>query len=119
MSIKRFLVLVLAAVAGLSLAACGGSAPATLKVNVKAKDIAFDVTTIEAQVGQPVEVTYENTGALEHNFVLKEFNVNEKVQPGQTVTFTFTPTTEGSFQYYCDVPGHTEAGMVGTLVVKP
>jgi len=118
-SIKRILILFLAAAALLGLAACSASAPAALKVEVKARDIAFDVTTIEAKVGQPVELTYENIGALEHNFVIEDFNVNETVKPGETLTFSFVADEAGAFDYKCNVPGHTEAGMVGTLVVKP
>jgi plastocyanin len=120
MNIKRLIILTLATVALVSLAACGGSGgPPPLDVTIKAKDIAFDVTAFEVKKGQTVNVTYENIGALEHNFVFKEFNVNEKAQPGQTITFSFTPSSEGTFTYYCNIAGHTEAGMVGTLTVTP
>jgi uncharacterized cupredoxin-like copper-binding protein len=37
--------------------------------------------------------------------------------PGATGTVTFTPTEPGTYEYFCTVAGHKEAGMVGTLTV--
>ena len=38
---------------------------------------------------------------------------------GGSGTLEFTPTEPGEYEYYCTVPGHKEAGMLGTLVVEP
>jgi uncharacterized cupredoxin-like copper-binding protein len=115
-------ILAVAVIASLSLAACGGGspAPAPLVVNLKAEDIKYDATTLTAKVGQPVTVNIQNTGALEHSFVIDQFSVKlEHIQAGQTSTITFTPTTAGTYEFYCDVPGHKDAGMKGTLTVNP
>jgi plastocyanin len=119
--IKRTALFLMATLALTALAACSGSSGSTeaLNITIQAEDIKFDTTTITARVGQTVNVTYQNVGALEHNFLIDEFGVEEKVQPGQTITFSFTPTSAGTYQYYCNVPGHIEAGMVGTLTVNP
>jgi uncharacterized cupredoxin-like copper-binding protein len=37
---------------------------------------------------------------------------------GQTGVLEFTPTKPGTYEFFCTVAGHKEAGMVGTLVVK-
>jgi uncharacterized cupredoxin-like copper-binding protein len=39
-------------------------------------------------------------------------------EPGASNHLSFTPTKPGNYQFYCTVPGHKEAGMVGTLVVN-
>ena len=31
---------------------------------------------------------------------------------------TFTPSKAGTYEFFCTVAGHKEAGMVGTLTVK-
>jgi azurin len=39
--------------------------------------------------------------------------------PGESVTLTFTaPSAPGEYPYVCSFPGHTQVGMVGTMVVK-
>ena len=37
---------------------------------------------------------------------------------GQMATLEFTPTKPGTYEFFCTVAGHKEAGMKGTLVVK-
>ena len=39
------------------------------------------------------------------------------VSPGGTSSVTVT-LKKGSYEYYCPVPGHKQAGMVGTLTVQ-
>ncbi|MBI3241665.1 MAG: cupredoxin domain-containing protein [Chloroflexi bacterium] len=122
MNIKRFFfIAAVVAAFSLALAACGGgtSAPEPLNITIHARDIAFDVTAIDAKVNQTVNVTYINDGALEHTFLIDNMVAEQKVAVGQTITFSFTPSAAGTFQYYCNVPGHKEALMVGTLTVAP
>jgi len=127
MNKKRFhiLGLVLALVGGLTLVACGSAAtaapptPAPLVINLKAEDIKFDTMSLTAKVGQPVTLNFLNAGSLEHSFVIEALNVKlEHVQAGQTATVTFTPASAGTFDFYCDIPGHKDAGMKGTLTVS-
>ena len=115
--------MVVGLVVALALSACGGgggsTGPEPLDVTLKADNtFAYDVTTLNAKVGQTVNVTLENSGALEHTFLIDELSVNSgTVAGGQSGTVTFTPSTAGTYTYYCNVPGHKEGGMVGTLTV--
>ncbi len=114
---SKKLVLVLALMA-LGLVACGGGAQ-TVSLNLKGEDIKYDQTALTAKAGDAVTVTFQNSGALEHSFVIDALNVKiEKVQPGQSGTATFSPAA-GTYIFYCDIPGHKEAGMTGTLTVNP
>ena len=124
MNNKRFSFLIAALIACAVLAACGGGGggggTSALDVTLKGEDIKFDTTSLTATVGQTVNVTLQNAGVLEHSFIVDELNVRiEKVPAGQTGTASFTPSSAGTYTYYCDVPGHKEAGMTGTLTVNP
>ncbi|HLE29503.1 MAG TPA: cupredoxin domain-containing protein [Anaerolineales bacterium] len=106
-------------IATVVLTACGGGGQTT-GVTVKAEDLKFTPNTLTAKVGDSVTVNLQNAGALEHSFIIDEFSVRlEGVQPGQTGSVSFTPSAAGTYTFYCDVPGHKEAGMVGTLTVNP
>jgi nitrite reductase (NO-forming) len=116
----------------LSLAACGGgdaqqpgapaeapAAPAATDVTVEVgNDLAFHPSTVEVPAGQTLNVTMPNSGALEHNWVWEE---NDEVflhaNPGETDTGSITFDTAGDHPFYCSIPGHREAGMVGTVTV--
>jgi plastocyanin len=114
------------ALVALVLTACGGGGSngdgnGAESVTVKAMDtFKFDPPTLTAKVGQTVNVTLDNQGVLDHNFVIQELAVSLGPVPGgQTHSGSFTPSAAGTYTYYCDVPGHREAGMEGTLTVNP
>lgn len=127
-------------------AACGRSEETTSvqDVSVVATDIVYDVMQLEVTANRPVRLTLENDGALEHDFSIREIGVHDvhaaegaaddhamsedaheldlhvaAPPDGGSAVLEFTPTEAGEYEYYCTVPGHKEAGMVGTLVVTP
>jgi uncharacterized cupredoxin-like copper-binding protein len=109
------------AVAGLVVlvAAAVYAGVAAQKVTVVAKEFSYTPSRITVKAGQPVQVVLDNKGVLEHDFVLDRFRVKMgAIQPGKTGTVTFTPNAKGTFEFYCSIPGHKEAGMKGTLVVQ-
>jgi nitrite reductase (NO-forming) len=87
-------------------------------VSIEAQDIAFSQTEIAVKPGDTIEMT--NTGQLPHDFTVDELGIKE-VTPsnGDTVTITIPEDAEpGDFEFYCSVPGHKQAGMVGTLTIE-
>ncbi|MGB8646497.1 MAG: cupredoxin domain-containing protein [Anaerolineae bacterium] len=121
---KKFMVLVLMLVAVAALAvACGGgsssSGSSTVDVTITGTDFKFDPATINAKAGQTVNVTFVNKGQSAHTFVVKDANVNIRADVGQTTKVTFTaPAKAGTYPITCDVPGHADQGMTGSLVVQ-
>jgi plastocyanin len=117
------LVIVIAAVAAL-IAACGpgassgGGGANDLNVTITGTEFKYDPNTINASPGQKVNVTLVNKGSVKHTFVLTEANINISADAGQSATGSFTAPAAGTYSFFCDQPGHKDAGMVGTLTVK-
>jgi plastocyanin len=80
---------------------------------------AFDRTELRAKVGETVALRLENQDTQSHSFDIDEFTVHALLPAGATSLALFTPSTPGSYTFYCSIPGHREAGMVGRLVVEP
>jgi uncharacterized cupredoxin-like copper-binding protein len=117
MRMKQWLVGMLLVV--LLLTACGSEERPVQARTLQAQDISFDVKTLTVQAGAPVALTYINQGSIDHAFKIDGLAAEQKVRPGQTTVFQFTPKTPGTYTFVCAIPGHELAGMVGTLTVEP
>lgn len=97
---------------------CGSPAAQAGQYSVAMVDINFDPKQLTIPANTPVTVNLVNKGAAVHNFNIDALNVHSgDYQPGQTGTVTINAPA-GTYQYYCNIPGHKEAGMVGTLTVQ-
>ena len=87
-------------------------------IRVEAKEFAFDPTDIEAPADTPFTVELVNVGAIEHNFNVTGYEDQLiETRAGETATGEYT-VPAGEYEIYCSIPGHKEAGMVGTLTVS-
>jgi plastocyanin len=81
-------------------------------------DINFNPKEITIPANTDVTINLTNNGATVHNFVIDALNVHSgDYSAGQTGTVTIN-AAPGSYEYYCSIPGHKQAGMVGTLIVQ-
>jgi len=95
----------------------GASPPQVLEIQITAQDIRWEVGKLEVQVGQPVRFVITNEGLLDHNFELQELGIDENIAAGETIEINAVFEKVGEFVFRCNVPGHAEAGMVGTVTV--
>lgn len=79
----------------------------------------FDQAELHSRVGETIALRLENTDTMVHSFDIDAFDVHVSLPTGTPALAVFTATTPGSYTFYCRIPGHTEAGMVGTLIVSP
>lgn len=86
-------------------------------LEVTTVDIDFEPTTLEIAADTDVTVTLTNEGATAHDFSIDDLEIFEVVEPGETKEFTINAPA-GGYEYFCSVPGHKEAGMVGALTVS-
>ena len=118
----------------------GASQQPVTEITVEASDFTYEPVTITVPAGQPVTLMLKNVGKVEHDFVVDNINVadvkasdsgpathhqmdqNEYdlhffAKAGETATLQFTAMEPGTYEIFCSVEGHKEAGMIGELIV--
>jgi uncharacterized cupredoxin-like copper-binding protein len=117
------------------------------EVSVIMRDIAFEPTVIEMRRGETLRLNFENRGALVHDFSVDSMPMGRMEMTGGTSgdgddghdghdghgpesamhmalaagehgMIEFEATEAGEYVYYCNEPGHREAGMHGILRVS-
>jgi plastocyanin len=80
----------------------------------------FDRKPLAAKPGR-VTIVMDNPSELSHNVALEgpgiETQLGEVVAQDGTSKISAT-VKPGRYTFFCSVPGHREAGMVGTLIVR-
>ncbi len=73
---------------------------------------------LKANVGDVVKITLFSGEGAGHNFYLDEFGVKsaDVTGLGNSVSVEFVVDKEGTFSYYCAIPGHRQAGMEGKFI---
>ena len=133
---KRLVMYVTILALALLLVACGGGddESETASLTFEGNDsLQFNPATASVPAGSEVTVTFNNTGALEHSWVLVANDADTAtvtdaaainsastgtVAGGASDSLTFTAPAAGTYKYVCTVPGHAAGGMVGTLTVN-
>jgi len=100
----------------------GGGAPAvakggTLEVDTdKTGQLAYVTNRATAPAGK-LTVESRNEASIPHDIVIDGKGNGAEVTGGGVSKFTAT-FAKGTYTFYCSVPGHRQAGMVGKLTVK-
>jgi uncharacterized cupredoxin-like copper-binding protein len=129
-------------VVALLAAACGGDDDdgSSTEIDVSMEEFMFTPTEWTVAAGEEITVNLENTGSVEHEFVILRPGVTveseadlpeteeelladfvyweDEVEPGDTKTVTFTAPAAGTYQVLCAIEDHFDAGMTGTLTVE-
>lgn len=92
-----------------------GNAQTTVTVGMF--EYRFDLSQATVPSGQ-VTFVITNRGSEVHNFSIAGARSGTLLSPGQSETYTLG-LPAGTYTYQCDVPFHTDRGMIGSLTVTP
>jgi uncharacterized cupredoxin-like copper-binding protein len=109
----------------------------TITLGNSANELKFEPSDIEFQAGQRYKLHLTNPSQQKHYFTAKDFAdiiwtqkvdagrveikgaIHElELRPGTEADWVFVPLKPGKYNLRCPIAGHTEAGMVGEIVVN-
>jgi len=75
--------------------------------------------TIVVKTGDKIKINVINSDGITHNIALPELGVYSSMisSKGASASIVFEATEPGEYSYFCTVPGHKEAGMIGKLII--
>jgi Cupredoxin-like domain len=102
--------------------ASAGSAGVAVEPTVSAvltvEKNAFVQTSLDMRDGEILGLFIVNNDPFPHSFDVDGLDLHVQLLPNSTTAVAISPTGAGSTEFYCGVPGHRDAGMVGTLSVE-
>ena len=97
-----------------------GSASSVALEAVSGADLAYKEKSASAKAGE-VTIDFTNPQSTPHNVYIED-EAGEDVAETETISESSASTKAelepGTYTFFCDIPGHREAGMEGTLTVK-
>lgn len=87
------------------------------EIVVTSTEFGFSPSSTTGTVGESINVVLVNDGNVTHDWSIPDLGVRIVANPGQQASAGFTLDAAGSYRVLCSIPGHVEAGMIGTLEV--
>jgi uncharacterized cupredoxin-like copper-binding protein len=100
-------------------------------------ELKFFPDSLQFESGKQYKLLLDNPSPTKHYFTSKDFadaSWTKKVEagkvevkgaihelelkPGATAEWVLTPMRSGKYELHCSVVGHTEAGMIGNIVIN-
>jgi plastocyanin len=101
----------------------GGGAGGGSTVNISTPsgtELAYDQKAVSAKAGS-VTIDFTNNESISHDVAIESPSGDTVGQTDLVASGTANTTVDlqpGTYQFFCTVPGHREAGMQGTLTIK-
>lgn len=87
------------------------------KVTLEAGNFYFKPNAVTIAANTAVVFEIKNVAEIPHNFSIDALKISVALDPGKTTEVTINAPA-GSYEFYCNLPGHKAAGMFGTLTVS-
>ena len=92
--------------------------PAAVEMTVEAGDLWFRPSEIELSASGTTTLTLVDSGFITHNLTVDELDLLIVASPRASGSVEIIDPPPGTYEFYCSLPGHREAGMYGTLIVE-
>jgi uncharacterized cupredoxin-like copper-binding protein len=113
--------------------------PIELKISLgnPTNELKFFPDRLQLVAGKKYNLLLSNSSPQKHYFTAREFASNSwtqkvdagnveikgaiqelELRPNTTAAWVLVPMKSGNYQLRCTIPGHTEAGMTGTITIK-
>jgi uncharacterized cupredoxin-like copper-binding protein len=116
----------------------GKASAVTRTVSITAGDMRYSLKGLDVKAGETIRFVIINRGPSKHEFVIgnRAFHAHHikemeempdmpmdeansvDLKPGETKALIWQFTKPGDFLFGCDIPGHFQAGMSGTIKVS-
>ena len=102
-----------------------------------ANELKFFPDRVQLVAGKKYKLLLSNSSPQKHYFTAREFASNSwtqkvdagnieikgaiqelELRPSTTAAWVLVPMKSGSYKLRCTIPGHTEAGMTGTITIE-
>jgi plastocyanin len=98
----------------------GGDTAGMQEVKINLKEWAIEPANVEVNAGK-VKFTISNSGEFAHDIAIEGLGDSAKIAPFKGSDGPKTIEVDlaaGTYTLVCDIPGHADHGMKGTLTVK-
>lgn len=85
---------------------------------IEAREFAFGPGAVTISSAGPTTIELDDTGIVPHNLTVDALGIQIVAAAGRSTSATFQDLAPGTYEFYCSISGHRQAGMVGTLIVR-
>jgi uncharacterized cupredoxin-like copper-binding protein len=82
------------------------------------KEMFFEPSELTIAANTDVTVTASNVGVLEHDFSVTDQDLTTGTVSSGSSAQVVVNLPAGTYEFFCSIPGHKEAGMIGSLIVQ-
>lgn len=90
------------------------------EVRIVSSEFNYAPANVRVAAGRMVTLVLDNSrGETEHGLFVPNLGFRLQAKAGEIARKSFVFDMPGKYEFVCDLPGHKEAGMNGTLFVGP
>ncbi len=87
-------------------------------ISVSLVEYAFVPNVFTLKQGETSTFDLTNDGTMTHTFTVPDLQIDESLSAGESRSISVTPDQTGTFELFCNIPGHKALGQVGTVTVN-